>query len=175
VTSKKKKPAVDGFTAVEVLIVLAIAGLIILACLLTVPTAMRTQRNNSRKADAAMVGSQRLQYDQEINTSFSAPPGGFTCAPPITSKMYCQYIDKRLTYYNLSDVYYHFSGYTKPASGPTISNPKNILTDTHLKCDSAGKNAIPSDSAADMVVLYMIESTSGDIQQCIQGMIFANS
>jgi prepilin-type N-terminal cleavage/methylation domain-containing protein len=47
----------EGFTIIEVLIVLAIAGLILLIVFLAVPSLQRNQRNNARNNDAARVSS----------------------------------------------------------------------------------------------------------------------
>ena len=44
-----------GFTIIEVLIVLAIAGLILLIVFLAVPALQRNSRNNARSADASKV------------------------------------------------------------------------------------------------------------------------
>lgn len=46
----------EGFTIIEVLIVLAIAGLILLIVFLAVPALERTARNTQRKNDAAAIG-----------------------------------------------------------------------------------------------------------------------
>jgi len=46
---------VEGFTIIEVLIVLAIAGLIMLIVFLAVPALQRNSRNNSRRNDASRV------------------------------------------------------------------------------------------------------------------------
>lgn len=53
---KKLKQSNRGFTIIEVLIVLAIAGLIMLIVFLAVPALQRNQRNTSRKQDATRVG-----------------------------------------------------------------------------------------------------------------------
>lgn len=46
-----------GFTIIEVLIVLAIAGLILLIVFLAVPALQRNSRNNARTNDAARIGA----------------------------------------------------------------------------------------------------------------------
>src|ERR1700722_11915887 len=51
--SKLNKKREEGFTIIEVLIVLAIAGLILLIVFLAVPALQRNARNTSRKNDAA--------------------------------------------------------------------------------------------------------------------------
>jgi prepilin-type N-terminal cleavage/methylation domain-containing protein len=45
----------SGFTIIEVLIVLAIAGLIMLVVFLAVPALQRNQRNTARKAEASRI------------------------------------------------------------------------------------------------------------------------
>ena len=52
--SKKNQ---SGFTIIEVMIVLAIAGVIMLALFLAVPALQRNSRNNQRQSDAALVAS----------------------------------------------------------------------------------------------------------------------
>ena len=54
---KKLKSTNRGFTIIEVLIVLAIAGLIILIVLLAVPALQRSQRNTARKTDAGRIAA----------------------------------------------------------------------------------------------------------------------
>jgi prepilin-type N-terminal cleavage/methylation domain-containing protein len=51
----KKKS--EGFTIIEVLIVLAIAGLIMLIVFLAVPALQRNSRNNARNSEAARVSA----------------------------------------------------------------------------------------------------------------------
>lgn len=54
---KFKKRKDSGFTIVEVMIVLAIAGLIILVVFLAVPALQRSARNTERNNDASLVGA----------------------------------------------------------------------------------------------------------------------
>lgn len=57
--NKVKKVKLDnkGFTIIEVMIVLAIAGLILLIVFLAVPQLQRSNRNTSRKGDAGHISS----------------------------------------------------------------------------------------------------------------------
>ena len=52
-TNLKKR--IEGFTIIEVLIVLAIAGLIILIVFLAVPALQRNNRNTQRKSDVSAI------------------------------------------------------------------------------------------------------------------------
>lgn len=71
----------DGFTIVETLIVLAIAGLIILIVLLAVPALQRASRNTNMKNDASTVASQVSDF--ESNNS-GALPTSITSSTPGT-------------------------------------------------------------------------------------------
>lgn len=51
------KKKTEGFTIIEVLIVLAIAGLIMLIVFLAVPALQRNQRNSNRDSDASRVST----------------------------------------------------------------------------------------------------------------------
>jgi prepilin-type N-terminal cleavage/methylation domain-containing protein len=62
-----------GFTIIEVMIVLAIAGLIILIVLLAVPALQRSQRNTSRKSDATRIAAAVTQFVSDNN---GVIPGG---------------------------------------------------------------------------------------------------
>ncbi len=52
-----KKNESKGFTIIEVMIVLAIAGLILLIVFLAVPALQRNSRNTQRKTDVGRIGS----------------------------------------------------------------------------------------------------------------------
>lgn len=61
---KKRK---EGFTIIEVLIVLAIAGLILLIVFLAVPALQRNQRNTARKNDVARIGGATAEFISNNN------------------------------------------------------------------------------------------------------------
>src|SRR5438128_1450767 len=65
ITNLKKR--VEGFTIIEVLIVLAIAGLILLIVFLAVPALQRNQRNTARKNDIARVGGAATEFVSNHN------------------------------------------------------------------------------------------------------------
>lgn len=69
---KKLKKQSEGFTIIEVLIVLAIAGLIMLIVFLAVPALQRNQRNTSRRSDASRIGSAATNY--ATNNNGNLPP-----------------------------------------------------------------------------------------------------
>ena len=66
---KSLKKSDEGFTIIEVMIVLAIAGLILLIVLLAVPALQRNQRNTQRKNDSAHLASLISEYQSNNNGS----------------------------------------------------------------------------------------------------------
>lgn len=70
--NKIKKSRSDGFTIIEVMIVLAIAALILLIVLLAVPALQRNSRNTQIKNDASAVVSAVNEY---VNNNDGALPG----------------------------------------------------------------------------------------------------
>jgi prepilin-type N-terminal cleavage/methylation domain-containing protein len=70
----------EGFTIIEVMIVLAIAGLILLIVFLAVPALQRTARNTQRKEDAAAIAGAIADYiaDNSGQLPNSISDGGTT-------------------------------------------------------------------------------------------------
>jgi prepilin-type N-terminal cleavage/methylation domain-containing protein len=163
--------AQHGFTIIEVLIVLAIAGVILVIVFLAIPSVQRGQRNTQRKADARYIASQRQQYNLDNKTVISA--GEFDCSLPHDSKLFCKYVTTGLGLYKIENVTFSSSGSTPPSSVPTITDSEKILTDTYLKCAANGRDAVIAPSARYSVVLYAVETGgSGVKQQCLESSLF---
>lgn len=64
---KKLRNQNEGFTIIEVLIVLAIAGLIMLIVFLAVPALQRNSRNTARKSDVGRVGAAITEFSTSNN------------------------------------------------------------------------------------------------------------
>lgn len=79
--SKLQNRKQNGFTIIEVLIVLAIAGLIMLIVFLAVPALQRNQRNNARKNDASRIAAAIREYWTNHNNT---PPSSLS-VPEILS------------------------------------------------------------------------------------------
>jgi prepilin-type N-terminal cleavage/methylation domain-containing protein len=163
--------AQNGFTIIEILIVLAIAGVVMLIVFMAVPALNRNSRNTLRKNDATFIASQRQQYNIENKTVIAA--GSFNCSLPHTSKTFCGYLTTGLAYYDLQNITFRNSGTTPPTTIPTITNVNEILTDTYLRCDTQGRQAVVAPSARYAIVLFAIETTGGMQQQCLESSVFA--
>ena len=65
--TRQLKSNKQGFTIIEVMIVLAIAALILLVVFLAVPALQRSQRNSARKNDAARMSAAAIEYVSNNN------------------------------------------------------------------------------------------------------------
>jgi prepilin-type N-terminal cleavage/methylation domain-containing protein len=75
----KFKPQ-KGFTIIEVMIVLAIAGLILVIVFLAVPQLQRSQRNTTRKSIADRIKTEIDNYASNNNGGYPAATNGNTAA-----------------------------------------------------------------------------------------------
>ena len=79
-----------GFTIIEVVLVLAIAGLIFLMVFIALPTLQRSQRDTQRRNDLARISTQISQYQTNNNGRLPAagkldPLNGDTTLPECSS------------------------------------------------------------------------------------------
>lgn len=118
---KKKE---KGFTIIEVLIVLAIAGLIILIVFLAVPALQRNSRNTQRKSDASSV----LGATQEVvNNNKGAFPTGTTTPAAIGTVARTQ----------LTTIDYKGVASGTANDLPANINAETVLVRNNLKCNTA--------------------------------------
>lgn len=85
---KLKNRKQEGFTIIEVLIVLAIAGLIILIVLLAVPALQRNSRNTAMKNDASAVAGGVSSFESNADgkkVAFIDPTGKVCDANPCSA------------------------------------------------------------------------------------------
>jgi prepilin-type N-terminal cleavage/methylation domain-containing protein len=167
-----KQKRQQGFTIIEVLIVLAIAALILLIVFLAVPALQRNSRNNSRNNDAARVAA--LVNDYVANHAGTLPTGVCYTAPaggcPTTQ------LDISSEQFAIMD-----KQSTAPAS-PAIVNgtafPTNSNTTLNINekanCNQA-TNTMSGGSSRQFAISYHIESSSDgggtttSTQKCISG------
>ncbi len=71
----------QGFTIIEVVLVLAIAGLIFLMVFVALPALQRSQRDTQRRNDMSRVDTSLVQYQTNHQTSASGLPGTGSYAP----------------------------------------------------------------------------------------------
>jgi prepilin-type N-terminal cleavage/methylation domain-containing protein len=155
-----KKTKQEGFTIIEVLIVLAIAGLIILIVFLAVPALQRNSRNTQRKNDVAAMGGLISEYVSNNNgrlpTTITA---GATPATPAANTLY------------LGNTTFSIMGNPgNPATLPaTVPQPAADTMVIYTNANCNGNAAVPGNSTRAVVILYTVEGSGGDrSNQCNQ-------
>lgn len=188
--SRKKKMIVDegakgGFTIIEVVLVLAIAGLIFLMVFLALPALQRSQRDSQRQRDVARVTAQIQAYQQNNNgrlpsdNSTPAQEGadeikldeGWPCSNSSmasntavcfirnymngATSEYNEWVDPSGWSYGLTFDTLA-SGQTKQL-GNSDFNDHMVYVMKHARCD--GEQAIYSSNSRDFVVMYKLEGS----------------
>lgn len=139
----------SGFTIIEVLIVLAIAGLIMLIVFLAVPALQRNSRNTQRKNDVSAVLTAVNEYANNNQGKLPTNATEFTSALD----------NANLGYYEKSAVTFGTSN-TNGATGETIQ------IKTSASC--SGDNAATAASRR-FVALYAVETSSSTDKICQEG------
>jgi len=155
--NKLKKTDNKGFTIIEVMIVLAIAGLILLIVFLAVPALQRNSRNTQRKNDVqALLGS--------LSEYASNNAGAIPASCSGTSGT-CFVKDAKLSSYDNATANVSF---TKKTTAGNTTNPNDLdkITIVSFSKCSAGNAVGTNASSRNVVALYTIESSSGKIDQC---------
>ena len=146
-----------GFTIIEVLIVLAIAGLILLVVFLAVPALQRNSRNTQRKSDVSNVLGAVGEYVSNNQGALPSASAAFNTA--------FVNANPKLGFFPAPNVSYIYSA-TPPASPPTpASGNDKINVYNNLKCNVNVATSVGA-SVRSVVALYNIEGTSGDVAQC---------
>jgi prepilin-type N-terminal cleavage/methylation domain-containing protein len=172
----------SGFTIIEVMIVLAAAGLIMLLVFLAVPQLERVGSNSQRSSDASSV----LQLVSEYMLSNSGTPPT-PCGPIVGSNSVCSSENDLGALKKLTTVYLSTSSAndisiypTSAASAtnitssvfPTIADKDTwLIVYNYEICQTAGSNPIATTNGAgynDIVAVYEVQSGSGYEMECQQ-------
>lgn len=148
-----------GFTIVEVMIVLAIAGLIILIVFLAVPALQRNSRNTQRKNDVSSLLGGVSEYAASHNGNLTG----------LTSQKVLD--NSKVGYYEgIGTGQGNVDLNTTGAATLTASSPNDrVIVVTKAKCNAA--NAAVAGPSRGVVALYLIEDTSaaGFAVMCQEG------
>lgn len=146
-----------GFTIIEVLIVLAIGGLILLIVFLAVPALQRNSRNTQRASDIAALGGALSEYVNNNNAVLPVDDASWEANVKPNYKF--GYYDASL---NTTVVY---NKNNSAANRTAVTNPDVINVHTYTKCN--GNNAVGAGaSSRSVVALYAVEGGNGAIPQC---------
>lgn len=153
---KNLKKDNKGFTIIEVLIVLAIAGLIMLVVFLAVPALQRNARNTQRKADVSAVLGGLSEYSNNNGGSF---PGAVTVDTASATAWFCKTSPCTLATSTPAKLGFYNTAATSVTLA-TLPSPLPVLTATdsviHLYQGATCVNDIPTAGSARAVVAYYI-------------------
>lgn len=174
----KKVTTRDGFTIIETIIVLAIAGFMLMLVFEIIPTLDRSSRNNLRKQDVSAMLQAVSKW--ELNNS-----GGFPGNCGDTAGDLCNAVP---TGHNIDPFYYiNLRYYDDSTQGnvevtswsacsslscTSVANPNNIqkvVISNYQKCDPLAYGQATSQGAGynDIVALYTLEEDNGSTSpQC---------
>lgn len=170
-TMKVNNKSNQGFTIVEVLIVLTIAGLLLSIIFLAVPALQRNQRNTARRSDASSILSALTEWTSnnsgKLPTTCTAGAASGNCGDNTASST-----STWLKAASLGQIPSSAVSFTNNTSAPT-SLPTNTVLDSavvhsFLKC-SGNSATTTGASYRSYVVLYSTETPTGSSQQCMEG------
>ncbi len=146
-----------GFTIIEVLIVLAIAGLILLIVFLAVPALQRNSRNTQRKNDAARVLSIISEY--QSNNGGKIPSRSTMSGSTAT-------LDQGASTATTTVEVSQFDTVTVQGTVPTPVNESTVYVITGATC--SGNTPQTGKSSRNYVAYYNIETSGATQAQCVQ-------
>lgn len=158
----KLKNQEKGFTIIEVLIVLAIAGLIMLVVFLAVPSLQRNSRNSQRKSDVsnmlAAVSEFSTNNNGRLPSTFATATSSLTGATGTTPS------EVNLGFYDpATDV--SVGPATLAVDTAAESADSRLQVRTGMKCNGAVLTATGATSRS-VAVLYYIETSGSPAPQC---------
>lgn len=152
----------QGFTIIEVMIVLAIGGLILLIVFLAVPALQRNGRNTQRKADVSNVLGAASEYVSNNGGSLPTASGAFNTSFAGSNA--------KLGFYLPASVTYNYSAAARAAVPAAPTTNDAVVVYNNLKCGATVTSApvIAGTSARSLVAYYNIESSGANVSQCIE-------
>jgi len=164
--TKLRKPNSSGFTIIEVLIVLAIAGLIMVVVFLAVPALQRTGRNNALNHSARNTLAAVHTYT--TNNGGTLPgvngvtlSGGVVTVGLAGSNQEYAKVDSGVTAASLNGTV---------ITTATAIGTIQVITGTTAVCNATATGLSGTGSARGIVVLYIAEGGGGtNLLKCIGG------
>ena len=150
-----------GFTIIEVLIVLAIAGLIILIVFLAVPNLQRNSRNTGYRSEATRILAAAQEFSNNNN---GAVPGNGASSDSTkdASKIFALVNAKNINTLTV-------------ATGTSAQSPSltSAILVTGVKCGSQGGTSVtPTSTGAStrsLILIFAIENADGSVNaQCTE-------
>jgi len=151
--NKIKNRKQEGFTIIEVLIVLAIAGLIMLIVFLAVPALQRNSRNTQRTNDASRTSAAVTECLNNNNGSVTVCT---QASIDSTAAGIGKYIDigtnQQLT--------------TRGSTLPATDTNTFVFAYT-TKCNPTGTGSVPGGGSRSFTIVYNAETSNGVTGRCV--------
>lgn len=152
----KKNNKDEGFTIIEVMIVLAIAGLILLIVFLAVPALQRNARNTQRKNDIGGITGGIGEYTNNNNGT----------GPKDTATLNTAIGNAKLGFYTAANVFYQGTQASAPTSvsTPGTAGSASVLTidDVVVVAGATCNGTVTAASSSrNYAVMYAVEAASG--------------
>jgi prepilin-type N-terminal cleavage/methylation domain-containing protein len=171
---KKRTNGQKGFTIIEVLIVLAIAGLILLIVFLAVPALQRSSRNTQRKNDAAAISSAVANFITDNGGSLPIAGGTKVDATDANSVDVCStsgcagtgntFEAAKLGYYTPANV-----SVVAGTTTATNTSTTTVKIETGVGCNANGTATASTLNSRTAAILYAVENTgSTGAPQCVE-------
>lgn len=154
---QSKTSNAHGFTILEILLALAMAGLILALVFGAIPTLQRNGRNNSRRDDTTIVLQAISRHMLNNSANF-----------PASDSYLSSY---KLSYYEKSEVKRHARTADTAIEPDKVTNTNEVHVYNYAKCDAneTGKASQRGADYRDIVALYAIETSSSEVgSQCQQ-------
>ncbi len=175
----------QGFTIIETMIVLAIAGLIMLIVFLAVPALQRASRNTSRKNDAGNISSAISTWISNNNGTLPGAESGTFSQATCNTDMSNIVSSIKLGYYASSNVTCATNaaiinscsnaGNSCGVGASTQVGTENVILDEGVVCadpQPLGAGAMTTTTSASTrsyVLLYAVETGGAPQAECIGG------
>ncbi|GAC1387778.1 MAG: hypothetical protein NVS1B7_2670 [Candidatus Saccharimonadales bacterium] len=148
-----------GFTIIEVLIVLAIAGLILLVVFLAVPALQRNSRNTQRKGDVSQLLGAVSEY---VSNNAGSLPG----SNAVFSAAFSNNAPKLGYYTNAANVSWVNPG--GPAAPADPGDLDKVVVSSYSKCNGSAATTSGATQRS-IVAVYDVEGSSGaKLPQCVE-------
>jgi prepilin-type N-terminal cleavage/methylation domain-containing protein len=146
-----------GFTIIEVLIVLAIAGLILLIVFLAVPALQRNSRNTQRRNDISNILAAVTEYSNNNQGKFPADATNFETAFPDSKP--------KIGYYTTPDNI-DWDNQTAAGTGAYTPDLDTVVVMNFAKC-ADNNPTVTGATNRSVIALYTVEGSGGaKVQQC---------
>ena len=156
----------EGFTIIEVLVVLAIAGLIMVVVFLAVPALQRNSRNSALNADARAVLAAVGNY--RVNNGGSLPAAQTATAPTDgTVTIGASGSNQEIVRLGGGTATVQVDNGATPITTADPIGTIQAVTGSNAVCDSTATGLSGSGSNASYAVLYIAESANDRIRLCI--------